>query len=231
MRINLFHGGCTLFCLILCTAHLQGQGVMIGNNPADRLLIMKKAAAPKTDLSDIEGTMYARDSFISGYVVTEKDSFYNLPMKYNIYVDEVEFELRDQLHILEPGVHLKKIQIDHLTLVVEPYQYMDQIKLGYFTLLADGKVKLLSKKVVRLQEMQLAKAMTYKNTPAKFIAEPDEFYIRVGNQPAVKIHKLKKALELFPDHQKSVLSYADRRNLTIKKNDLVGLWNYYNGLD
>jgi len=76
---------------------------MIGNNPADRLLIMKKATIPNTDISDIEGSMYVRDSFIHGIVATDKDTFYNLPMKYNVYEDVIEFQYKDEIHILEPA--------------------------------------------------------------------------------------------------------------------------------
>ena len=204
---------------------------MIGNNPADRLLIMKKAVTPKTDFDDIQGSMYATDSFSPGMVVTDKDTFYQLPMKYNVYEDVVEFQYRDQVYIIEPAAHIKKIQNDQMTLVVEPYEYNGKVKPGFFTELAGGKMKLLSKKVIEFEEMQLAKAMKYTNTPAKFVAGPDQYFSRVGNQPARQITKLKKTLELFPDHQKSVMSYASRRKLSVKKQDLVGLWTYYNSLD
>lgn len=204
---------------------------MIGNNPADRLLIMKKAATPKTDFDDIQGSMYATDHFTPGMVITDKDTFNQLPMKYNIYEDVVEFQYRDQLYIIEPAPLIKKIQTDLMTLVVEPYEFEGKVKPGFFTELAGGKVKLLAKKVVEFEEMQLAKAMKYTNTPAKFVPGPDRYFTRVGNQPAQQITKLKKTLELFPDHQKSVMSYASRRKLSVKKQDLVGLWTYYNSLN
>jgi len=145
MRIAIFRASCIGICIILLSANIQGQGVMIGNNPADRLLIMKKAAIPKTDISDIEGSMYVRDSFIPGIVATDKDTFYNLPMKYNIYEDVIEFQYKDQVHILEPAPKIKKIQIDQMTLIVEPYNFAGKIKAGFFTELAGGKIKLLLK--------------------------------------------------------------------------------------
>ena len=231
MRLSLIKTTYPLFCILFLSSPLQGQGVMIGNNPADRLLIMKKATIPNTDISDIEGSMYVRDSFIHGIVATDKDTFYNLPMKYNVYEDVIEFQYKDEIHILEPATNIKKIQIDQMILTVEPYEFAGKIKTGFFPELAGGKIKFLSKKVTEFQEMQLAKAMKYTNTPAKFIAQPDQFYTRIGNLPAAPITKLKKTLVLFPDHQKSVISYAGRRKLSVKKQDLVALWTYYNSLD
>jgi len=233
MRLINFKASFNLFCFVLMSGYVQGQAdVVIGNNVADHLLILSKTALPRIEFEDIQGSMYVNDTFIQGIVATNRDTFYNLPMKYNIYEDVVEFQYRGQVHLLEPGAYLKKIQIDQLTLVVAPYQDMGKGRMGYFTELADGKVKLLGKKLVEFQEMQLARAMHYTNTPAKFVASPDLYYIWIGTNDALPIKNIKKTIALFPDHQKSLLSFVKRRKVSAnKKEELVALWKYYNTLN
>jgi hypothetical protein len=210
----------------------QRSGGQTGANLKDHLLINDKEAIPRMDIEDVEGSRYANDSFQLGAVETVKDTFYNVLMRYNIFEDVIEFkDNKGQLFLLDPLMTIKKVAIDQLVLVVQPYDVDGQIKTGFFTLLSDGKIKLLSKKIVKFEPLQPAKALQASNTPAKFIASPDQYYTRMGNNPAVKINKLKKTIELFPDHQKSVMSFADRRKLGVKRNDLIDLWAYYNGLD
>jgi hypothetical protein len=184
------------------------------------------------NVEDVQGSRYQNDSFQLSTVETTKDTFYKVPMRYNVFEDVIEFkDAKGQLFLLDPLMTIKKVTIGDLELVVQPFNVDGQIKTGFFTLLSDGKIKLLAKKIVKFEPLVPAKALQYANTPAKFIKSPDQFYTRTGNNPAVQINKLKKTLEQFPDHQKSVLSFADRRKLGVKKDDLLDIWAYYNALD
>lgn len=210
----------------------QRSGGQTGANLKDHLLLNDREAIPRMDIEDVEGSRYENDSFQLSTVETNKDTFYHVPMKYNIFEDVIEFkDAKGQLFLLDPLMTIKKVTIGDLVLVVQPYDVDGQIKTGFFIPLSDGKIKLLSRKIIKFQPLVPAKALQYANTPAKFIKSPDQFYTRVGNSPAVPINKLKKTIALFPDHQKSVQSFADRRKLGIKKDDLIDLWAYYNGLD
>lgn len=209
----------------------QRSGGLTGANLKDHLLINDKEAVPRMDIEDVQGSRYENDSFLLSTVETLKDTFYNVPMRYNIFEDVIEFkDNTNQLFLLDPLMTIKKVTIDDLVLVVRPYNLDGQIKTGFFILLSDGKVNLLSKKIIKFQPLIPAKALQYENTPAKFLNAPDQYYARIGNNPAVLINKLKKTIELFPDHQKSLLSFADRRKLGKNKEDLLKLWEYYNSL-
>jgi len=219
-------------CVIYQQGSSQRSGGLTGANLKDHLLINDKEAVPRMDIEDVEGSRYEDDSFQLSTVETLKDTFYNVLMKYNIFEDVIEFkDNKGQLFLLDPLMTIKKVTINDLVLVVQPYNEDGRIKTGFFTLLSDGKVKLFSKKIVKFEPLQPAKALQASNTPAKFIASPDEYYTRMGNNPALQINKLKKTIETFPDHQKSVLSFADRRKLGVKRDDLIDLWTYYNALD
>jgi len=219
-----------IFFMCQSTTAQRTRG-LTGFNLSDHLLMNNKEAIRRMDVEDVDGSRYENDSFKLSMVVTQKDTFYDVPMKYNIFDDLVEFKDKGVVYLLDPLMIVKKIHIDKLELVVDLYEVDGQTKTGFFIPLDDGKVKLLSKKVIKFQQMQPAKALQAANTPAKFIKSPDEFYLRIGNNPAVQINKVKKAIEMFPDHQKSLLSYADRRKISVKRDELIALWAYYNSLD
>lgn len=213
------------------SANGQRSGGQTGANLKDHLLINDKEAVPRMDIEDVLGSRYENDSFQLSMVETLKDTFYDVPMRYNIFEDVVEFkDNKDRLLLLDPLMTLKKVTINDLVLVVRPYNLDGQIKTGFFVLLSDGKVELLGKKIIKFQPLIPAKALQYENTPAKFLNAPDQYYARIGNNPAVLINKLKKTIALFPDHQKSLLSFVDRRKLGKNKEDLLKLWEYYNSL-
>ena len=221
------------FVVIICQQGIgQRSGSQTGANLKDHLLINDKEAVPRMDIEDVQGSRYENDSFQLSNVESTKDTFYNVLMRYNVFEDVIEFkDSKGVLFLLDPLMTIKKVTIGNLVLVVQPFDVDGQIKTGFFTLLSDGKIKLLSKKVIKFEPLQPAKALQATNTPAKFILSPDQYYTRMGNNPAIQINKLKKTIALFPDHQKSVLSFADRRKLSVKKDDLIDLWAYYNALD
>ncbi len=210
---------------------IQAQNdVIVGRNIMDHLLYKSKHAINRIDRSEIQGSPYLNDSFTLAMVMTSEAVVHNLPMKYNVYEDVMEFQDNDQLYLLDPSVNIQKIEMNENTFTVEPYEHNGKLTPGYFILLGTGKVKLLLKKGIRFQEAQAAKAMEAQNKPAKYVSAPDQFYFRVNTQEALPITNIKKMIAQFPDHQKSLQSFADRRKLGKNKEDLLKLWEYYNSL-
>ena len=211
---------------------IQAQNdVIVGKNIMDHLLYKSKQAINRIDPSEIQGSPYLNDSFTLAMVMTSDAVVHNLPMKYNVYEDVMEFQDNDQLYLLDPSVKIQKIEMNENTFTVEHYEHNGKLTPGYFILLGTGKVKLLLKKGIRFQEAQAAKAMEAQNKPAKYVSVPDQLYFRVNAQEDLPITNIKKMIAQFPDHQKSLLSFADRRKLGKNKEDLLKLWEYYNGLD
>ncbi|HNR08814.1 MAG TPA: hypothetical protein PKM27_15955 [Saprospiraceae bacterium] len=205
--------------------------VHVGRNLFDHLLVKSKEAIPRIDRSEIEGSPYLNDSFTLAMVLTTDAIVHNLPVKYDIYNDLMEFKDRDQVFLLDPSPKIQKILLEKQTFVVEPYDHDGKFGPGYFILLDSVKVKLLQKKVIRFQELQPAKALQTQNTPAKYVPMPDKFYYRIGTEEAKPINNLKKMIAQFPSHQKALLAFANRRNLGKTKEDLLQLWEYYHGLE
>ncbi len=211
---------------------IQAQNdAIVGRNIMDHLLYKNKYASNRIDRSDIEGSPYLHDSFTLAMVTTSEAVVLKLPLKYNIYEDVMEFQDKERLFLLEPSAKIQKIEMIENTFTVEPYEHEGKLTPGYFIHLETGKVKLLLKKGVRFQEAQAAKAMEAQNKPAKYETVPDQFYFKAGTREALPITNVKKMIAHFPDHQKSLLSFADRRKLGKKKEDLIKLWEYYNGLE
>lgn len=214
------------------TAPIQSQNdVHVGRNLFDHLLVKSKEAIPRIDRSEIQGSPYLNDSFTLAMVVTTDAIVHNLPVKYDIYNDLMEFKDREQVYLLDPSPKIQKILLEGQTFVVEPYDHDGRFGPGYFILLDSGSIKLLQKKVIRFQELQPAKALQTQNTPAKYVPMADKFFYRKGTEEAKPVYSIKKMIAQFPGHQKALLAFANRRNLGKTKEDLLQLWEYYHGLE
>lgn len=227
------------FMRVLFIAGLSGMPLFIqaqndaaiGRNIIDHLLYKNKYAINRIDRTDIEGSPYLHDTFMPALVTTSEAIVLKLSLKYNMYEDVMEFQDKERLFLLEPSAKIQKIEMNEHTFTVEPYEHEGKLIPGYFILLGTGKVKLLLKKGVLFLEAQAAKAMEAKNKAARYEAAPDQFYFRAGTRETQPITHVKKMIAHFPDHQTSLLSFAERRKLGKNKEDLLKLWDYYNGLD
>jgi hypothetical protein len=65
--------------------------------------------------------------------------------------------------------------------------------------------------------------------PARFVKRPNEYYIRIGKEPAMLIAKRKDLEEVFPDHKDEISDFIKKNK--VKPNDpelLKELVQFYN---
>lgn len=216
------------FAFIVESAGAQNQ-INSGRNMADHILIRKKAGKMKVDIDDVEGSRYENDSFRLGTVLTDKLQFDNVLLKYNLYEDHVEFKDNGQVFIIDPEAKVQKVTIGNLNLVMDAYKSEGKIKPGYYNVLDTGRIKLLAKDAVILIEPQPAKAFQ-PFVPAKFERAPTTFYYKIDKAEPKPITSIKKLIAEFPDHQKSLTSFSNRRKISVNQEELIQLWEYYHSL-
>src|SRR5687768_14871681 len=100
-------------CLIFFSSAAQNQ---VGKNIADHLLIKN---AEKDIYGDAEketiGSPYLNETFVSGDAYTFNTKFIDVPMRYNIHNDYIEFKQNGQTYILDPEPRVKKVTFDNKT--------------------------------------------------------------------------------------------------------------------
>ena len=182
--------------------------------------------------ADIEGSPYMTDEFINGSVFTTSKIQYNdIPLRYNVYNDEMQFQAPDGniAAIAAPEV-IEKVTFGDYTMEYIPFTNAKKIRRGFFVLLVDGNVKLYARPNVEYRP-PVPPAPYKEPEPAKFLAKPDTYYIRIGLEAAQLIENKKDLEEIFPDHKKEVATFIKKNKVNHRKEEkLKELVEYYNSL-
>ncbi|WP_303918317.1 hypothetical protein [Draconibacterium sediminis] len=221
--------------LFISSAGLYAQSIYDLRNAIDFFeanKISKGEYRTRLTESDIEGSPYLNDEFTTGTIYTYQKIQYNdIPLRYNIFNDEMEFQTPDKqiLAIAAPEI-VEKAVVGENTFSNIPYKLGNKVKRAYFILLSEGKLSLYARPEVLYQKPKEAAA--YKEPePAKFIKRPDTYYLRLNEQPAVKIESKKDLENFFTDHQSQLESFIKKNKIKPGKADkMMELVEYYNSL-
>lgn len=182
-------------------------------------------------LEDIDGSPYLNDEFVEGTVFTTfKTKFADIPLRYNIYIDQIEFESDKEIQIFASPETVELIEFDEKQFEYVPYSVSNKTKRGFFIVEERGSATLYAKPKVTFQEAK--KPAAYQDAvPAQFIKRPDEFYIKAGENPAMLISSKKDLESVFPDYQKEVSEFIKKKKIKPKSlESLKELVIYYNSL-
>lgn len=224
---NVKLSGVVFFLSLFITCIVSAQQ---GRNLDDHVLIkMSQQSVFETEV--YEGSPYSSETFINGDVYTFGGMYKDVPLRYNIYRNNVEFKKNNQVYILDPGVQINKITLDKHTLIVQKYPFRGAVKFGFLNLLDSGKVTLLSRYVVSYRQSQPPKALETEGKPALYSRLPDIFYLKVGDGEVNEITNLKTLIRQFPDKHNELNEFADKEKISTRKEDnLIKLVRYYNSL-
>lgn len=183
--------------------------------------------------SNIDGSPYLNDEFEIGEVVlTDNSIFKEVLLRYNIYNDQMEFQDKGETYAIGTGSDhlLRRITIGDDIFITSIYSIGTREKLGFFSVLADGKVTLLRKHEMKLTDPVPAKPMQDPQ-PAKFVKKQDVYFLRIGEERIYEINNVKKMVAHLGDHQDELKTYTKKEKISSGDPDeLAQLVNYYNSL-
>jgi hypothetical protein len=182
--------------------------------------------------SDIEGSPYFEDEFVEGAVfMTSKVQFVGLPLRFNIFNDQVEFRSDDgSLMVLSVPEVIEKVEFGETTLEYSVYSHLNKIRRGFFVVLEKGEASLYSRPRITFEDARKPGAYS-EAKPPRFIKRPDEYYIRISKEPAILISKRKDIEGLFPDHEKEIQDFIRKNRIKINQpEDLIKVVQYLNSL-
>lgn len=182
--------------------------------------------------SDIQGSPYLNDEFINGIVyTTTKQKFVDLPLRYNIYNDQVEFKTPNNgIQAMATPEIVEAIEFGEYKMVYVPFSDNKKIRYGFFIVEVKGNASLLAKSKVNYKKAEEPGA--YKEAvPAKFVKKPNTFYIKIGTAQAKHVNNKKELIRIFPDHQNEISAFIKMNKTKVNKTDhLKELVKYYNSL-
>jgi len=179
---------------------------------------------------EAEGTPFLQEEFVTGEIYANDGKATGIPLRYNIYEDQMEFKQGEATFILRAEKSVDKVMIGVAKFVVEKYPYKGKAKVGYLQQLDSGKVSLYTKKTVSLSQPQEPSAMSYEIKPAKFSRNPDTFYYKVGDGDLVKVENVKKLIASLPNNKDAVSKFAKDNGISSKEDELARLVKFYNSL-
>jgi hypothetical protein len=183
-------------------------------------------------VNDIQGSPYLNDEFISGTIyTTQKQQYNNIPLRYNIYKDELEFRNpSNEVMVLTTPEIVEYAVFGENIIAYSSYQQGSKTKQGFFLVLESGKSTLMAKASIIFQ--QPTEPGAYKEPePAKFIRRTDEYYIQIGKNALIEINNIKSLIEAFPDNSDKVEAFIEKNKIkTNKSESLIEVVKYYNSL-
>ena len=161
---------------------------------------------------------FLTNNFIESTIIDFEDEQFDVELRYRFLDDEMQIMHKGKIKALFPQKIKKLIfKQNGTTQTFIPLKYSDKktVNLGYFELLADGKMKLL-------KQFQKSKKEKIKTV----------LFFQNESEPA-KSFKVKKSsiLKLMSRHKSAVSKFIVKKKINVKKeNDLKKVFDYYNSL-
>jgi hypothetical protein len=216
--------------LLIISIQCAGQGLK--KLAAERLLtrvtstMMRNAPEEK-----IEGTPYLATEFVEGDVQSNKGRYSGIPLRYNMYEDQMEFEYNGTIYVLDPAPAIAKVSFANYDFIVGEFDAKGKMKNGFFELLDSGKVTLVARKNVIYKPREEPTAMQYEVKLARYDRLNDVLYYRMATGPFVKAANLKKIIANLPDKKEELTAFVKKEKLSnTDENDIRMLFRYYNSL-
>jgi hypothetical protein len=197
-----------------------------------------KGIKPSSDLylkSDIEGSPFLSEEFTDGSLITTDSLMYNnIPLRYNIYNDEMEF-----LHKTPGAVPMVITNqrrfiyfiLDEKVFVYTAFLQNNKPGSGYFEILNEGNFQVLLRRNIVFAEEEKPQGYNYTK-PARFEAKNHQYYFRVNKQIPEEFNlRRNNILEMFSNKKTEIEQFVKENRLSYRDiNNVIRITDYYNQL-
>lgn len=182
--------------------------------------------------SVVRGSPYEKEEFTPGIVVAKSGKHYiGIPMRYNIYSDEIEYKFRERgvFAFGQPEL-LDSVYIGREKFVYGQYNAGNRTIRGYFRVLTEKSPPLLQKMNVTIKPAESAQA--YKDyVPPGFERARDDFYVNSSPGELIRINDKKDLSTLPGDHLSDIAQFIKSNRIKFTKpDDMVKLMEFYYSL-
>ncbi len=214
--------------LIMSSSVLFGQSGQLSNPFVENYYFYKSFESRKAfTYKDVVGSPYLNDEFIEGTFNLKDTVPVQLPLRYNIYRDEVEYQVNGINYVVGNPQTLNSITLGESVLVYLPFIE----KGGYYELNEMGKCTLLQKRLVKLKPAEEPKAIVGVAIPAEFVRKFDVYYLVVNETKSFKVKNMKSVLMALNDQQSKIKDFIKQEKINnVKKSNLIKIVKYYNSL-
>ncbi|MDF2552063.1 MAG: hypothetical protein K0R77_1338 [Chryseobacterium sp.] len=217
--------------LIILAVEIQAQQTLSVNQVLGDTSVfggVKSESGKSLKYEEIKGSPYFDTNFHQAKVA---DNYENVPIRYNTYKDEIEFQKDGKIQVLPKDVIFSKIEILKPKTTLVLIDTNDSMS-GYFFELIGGKNTLYKKIKTEFKDVVPAANSYASEKPAIFRTNTPVYYIKTADGTFLKGLKNEK------DALQSINGKSDELNTFFKSNkikfnkeeDLIKFVNYLNTL-
>jgi len=178
------------------------------------------------DYKDIEGSPYLNSEFINGAFYMKDTLAIKLPIRYNIYADQMEYQSEGVNYVVGSPQNLSRIVLGGSVFIYLPFNG----KGGYFELFESGKCKLVQKMRVDFKPSEGSKPVVGL-TKSRFEKYPDVFFLVINQNQAFRIGNMNSVMKALPDQKTKIETFIKQEKIRdTKKENLIKIAKYYNSL-
>jgi hypothetical protein len=217
------------YLIIILTVSSQTLFGQIWDPSIAQFLTLKRSHPEReNEYKDIEGSPYLNYEFADGVFYLKDTIAVKLPIRYNIFADEMEYQFKGSNYVVGNPLALNKVKLGESV-----YVYLKFIqKGGYFELFELGKCTLVQKKLIKFYPAEDPKPIVAPTgVPAKFNRESDVYYFVVHDSLVHNIENMKSVTNALQDQKLKIENFIkDEKIKNIKKENLIKIVKYYNSL-
>ncbi len=177
------------------------------------------------DYDNIDGSPYLNTEFVDGTFYIKDTVAIKLPIRYNIYVDHMEYKSDGAVYYVDSPQILSRIVLGESVFI-----YLPLIGKGsYVELLESGKFKLVQKRRVDFKHSE-SKPMEGL-IRSRYESNTDVFYLLNNQNQPFRIENMNSVLKALQDQKTQIETFIKQEKIrNTKKENLVKIVKYYNSL-
>ncbi len=173
---------------------------------------------PNQTKENVEGSPFLSEDFQNGEVKTTRGVYNPKRMRYNIFIDAIQFDLGNQLLYLDPQSIIEEVKLGESILKVKVYPYKSALNKGFLVELVSGKFSLYAKKNITYREAEAPKALESVGKPPKYVRLSDTYFLEMPDGKMLKVSNVKDIVELI-DKSDQLLEYVKKQKIGGKKEE------------
>jgi len=216
-----------LFTIILCNFSTAQQTLSVNQITGDHSVFngIVSTTGKSLKYDEIQGSPYLSKSFSNAKI---GENFEEVPVRYNSYKDEIEFQKDGKILVLPKESKFSRIEIKSPPQNFVVLDSNDELK-GYFIELMNGKYSLYKKEKTIFRDYVPAASSYASDKPASFKNQDPIFYIKTENSIIKNPKNQKDIIEKFPDKKEILTLFFKSNKIKFdKEEDLIKLVNFLN---
>ena len=225
------------FCILVAFVQLvsfslfaQDNLISIGMGDLASQLHWNSTIQPPS--SDIEGSPYLNKEFLIGDVYySKKYKITEIPLRYNIYNDDMEYEINNSIMAIANPHQIDKVVLGDEVFIYLKNRASEKEEVGGFVKIWNSSSPaIITKMTVKYFEKEPQKAMTDPKPP-RFKRMDNSHFLMHNHQDILRIKSVKKLILSLGNHQEKLMKFAKKEKISAKDpEELARLLDYYNGL-